>query len=118
MNHALLLSIARDIPDAVAGVDLGFDGEMAAGSGIGLILTRLIIYPAVMMRRRKVDDGDDNTGAFYVPRSMQGGLAVVLVAAGAGAVALLAGAAVLPMVSSGIVGLAVARATQEATPPR
>lgn len=115
MNLALLaLLIAVEAPV----VDVGFDASMAATGGIGWILTRLVVYPLVMMRRRLPNDSDDNTGPFIVPRQLHATVSIAFVAAGAALIALLAQVAVLPAISAGIVGLAVARATREAEPTK
>ncbi len=113
MNLAILAALVAQGP----AVELGVDPNMGAAALGAVILSKMVFYPLVGLRRRKITDDGDGTGPFFVPPRIQG--ALVLMAAGAAAVlgAVLTHSPVMPTISAAMTGLALARAGHEVVQP-
>lgn len=104
------------MPDPTLLVALGVDPNMGAAAGIALALSKLVFYPLVQLRRRKLDDGDnaEASGRLYVPERLHGGTVLFANALAAGGLAAALGLPIVPAISAASTGLIMARVAHEA----
>lgn len=91
-------------------MEIGFDAELGAQAGVAAALARFVIFPIVTYRLRGATDGDEHSGRYLVPKSLQKAVAFSVLSLGSAAVGVAQGKPLFAAASAGAVGAVAAMA--------